>query len=93
MDPRIDNHEQRIKQLEEAVASFRLELKDSVNTMIKWTVGTVAGAAVAGIAVITFVLNHALPKPDAAEKVAAPQPPIIITIPVPVALPPANRAR
>lgn len=66
MDARIDDHESRIRKLEEAVTAFRLELKESVNTMIKWTVGTVLGAAVAGITVITFVLNHASPQPPAA---------------------------
>jgi hypothetical protein len=54
MDP---NTARRIEKLEEAVSEFRLALKNGVNTMIKWTVGTVLGSAVAAIAVMALVLD------------------------------------
>jgi len=62
MDPRTDSHERRIEKVEEAVVQFRLELKETVNTVVKWLVGTVSGAALAAITVMTFVLNHGSPK-------------------------------
>lgn len=52
-------------------------------TMIKWIIGTVSALGIAGITVMTFVLNNATSK--AAPSAAAP--PIIITLPQPAAAP------
>ena len=52
-------------------------------TIIKWIVGTVSGLGVAGITVMTFVLNNPTPKPAPTAAAA----PIIITVPQPAAAP------
>lgn len=46
------------------------------STMVKWIVGAVSGLGVAGITVMTFVLNNAVPKAPSAVPA-----PIIITVP------------
>jgi flagella basal body P-ring formation protein FlgA len=54
------------------------DLAQAINSNIKWTVGTIFGAGVVAITVMTFVLNNAVPK-------QAPQPqssaPVIIQVP------------
>jgi hypothetical protein len=61
----------------EAHMVTKADLAEFSGTMVKWMVGTASGMAIAGITVMTFVLNNAVPK-------AAPQPapaPIIIQLP------------
>lgn len=38
------------------------DLHEMASSMIKWIVGTAAGLGVAGITIMTFVLNNAAPK-------------------------------
>jgi hypothetical protein len=52
----------------------KAEMNDLKAELIKWIVGTAIGLGVAGITVMTFVLNNAVPHP-------APQPVINITVP------------
>lgn len=66
----------RIETKLETVAT-KAELHDMTAQMIKWIVGTAIGLGVAGITVMTFVLNNAAPKAPAAPA----QQPIIINIP------------
>lgn len=56
----------------------KADLHEAMNGMVKWVVGTAVGLGVAGITVMTFVLNNAAPK----AAVSAPAP-IVITIPTP----------
>jgi hypothetical protein len=59
----------------------KADLHELSATMIKWIVGTVSGMSIAGITVMTFVLNNAVPKapPTPAQVV----PPVIIQLPPP----------
>lgn len=59
----------------------KADLHEQSATMIKWIVGTVSGLGIAGITVMTFVLNNAVPK---APPAPAPQP-VIIQLPAPAA--------
>ena len=59
------------------VAELRAEISDTKADLVKWIVGTAIGLGVAGITVMTFVLNNAAPKTPAAPQ----QQPIIINIP------------
>nr|WP_315210816.1 hypothetical protein [uncultured Albidiferax sp.] len=61
--------------------STKAEVHDLKAEMVKWIVGTAIALGVAGITVMTFVLNNAAPK---AVAPASPQP-IIINIPAPAA--------
>ncbi len=54
-------------------AGLRAEIHSSANDTIRWIVGVGIGLGVAGITIITFVLNNATPK-------APPTPPAPITI-------------
>lgn len=54
------------------------DLHEAMNGMVKWMVGTAVGLGVAGITVMTFVLNNAAPKAPPATPA-----PIVITIPAP----------
>lgn len=56
--------------------------------LIKWIVGTAIGLGVAGITVMTFVLNNAIPKAQPMQN----QPPIIINVPGTSAPPPVAAA-
>ncbi|MBJ7313033.1 hypothetical protein ACFOLJ_29860 [Rugamonas sp. CCM 8940] len=70
------------------IAEVRTDLHEQTSTMIKWIVGTVSGLGVAGITIMTFVLNNAVPK-AAPVAPSAPQAPIVIYAqPAPVATPP-----
>lgn len=51
------------------------------STMVKWIVGAVSGLGIAGITVMTFVLNNAVPKAPS----ASPAPIIINVVPAPAA--------
>lgn len=53
------------------------DLSEAMNGMVKWVVGTAVGLGVAGITIMTFVLNNAAPKGLS----ASPQAPIIINVP------------
>lgn len=64
----------RIETKLETVAT-KAELHDMKAEMVKWIVGTAIGLGVAGITVMTFVLNNAIPKGVSQTQ------PIIITIP------------
>ncbi len=61
----------------------KADLHEQSATMIKWIVGTVSGLGIAGITVMTFVLNNAVPKAPPAPA-PAPQP-VIIQLPAPAA--------
>lgn len=60
------------------------DLAEGISSMVKWVVGTGVGLGVAGITVMTFVLNNAAPKVSATAT-----PPAII-INVPASAPPAT---
>lgn len=72
----------RIETKLETVAT-KAELHDMKAEMVKWIVGTAIGLGVAGITVMTFVLNNAMPKAVSQTQ------PIIITIPGPQGTAPA----
>lgn len=61
----------------------KADLADMKGDMIKWIVGTAIAMATAGITVMTFVLNNAMPKSSPTPS----QPPIIITVPTPTVPP------
>lgn len=66
----------------------KADLQGAVNDLVKWIVVTAVGLGVAGITVMTFVLNNAVPKAPAPVA----QAPIIITVPAaPQLAPPASR--
>ena len=75
------------------LAELRTELKTMMlelhATTIRWIIGMVAGLGVAGITVMTFVLNNAVPK----QPPAAPPAPIVIQVPTPAAIPAAPSSK
>lgn len=84
---RLTRIETRIESMDKTVAT-KSELHDMKAELVKWIVGTAIGLGVAGITVMTFVLNNASPKQSPASSQ-----PIIITVP-PVATPsPATVAK
>lgn len=58
----------------------KADLAEGISSMVKWVVGTAVGLGVAGITVMTFVLNHAAPKSVPSASVNQP-PAIIINVP------------
>ena len=58
------------------IHEVRSEIHEAKADLVKWIVGTAIGLAVAGITVMTFVLNNATQKQPPVQ-----QPPIIINIP------------
>lgn len=83
--------EERLRKVEEAVVRIDTTLgqlatkadlgdvKGQIHAasldIIKWVVGTAVGLGVAGIAVMTFVLNNAIPKqPSPPQSISAPGP-------------------
>ena len=60
------------------------DLHEQTSTMVKWIVGTVSGLGIAGITIMTFVLNNAVPKAPATPP-APPAPIIIYAQPAPPA--------
>ncbi len=64
----------------------KADIAELTSTMVKWIVGTVSGLGIAGITVMTFVLNNAVPK---AAPVAPSTPVVIYAQPAPVAAPAA----
>lgn len=64
----------------------KADLHELSSTMIKWIIGTVSGLGIAGITVMTFVLNNAAPK-----AASVPPTPIVITVPAPAPAPPPEQ--
>lgn len=56
----------------------KADLQELEARLIKWLVGTLVGAAVTAITVMTFVLNNAVPKAQPAQPA-----PIVIYLPQP----------
>jgi hypothetical protein len=73
------------------VAELRADMARNAEQIIKWMVGVWIGGILLFIAVMTFVLNNAIPKPQPPAPVVQPQPPVIIQLPPPIWLqgPPA----
>jgi transketolase len=71
VDVRLTRIESRLDQM-----ATRTDLEQAINSVVKWVVGTVFGAAVVAVTVMTFALNNAVPKPAAA--LAAP---VVIQLP------------
>jgi hypothetical protein len=71
------------------ISDVKAGLHEQTSTMVKWIVGTVSGLGLAGITIMTFVLNNAVPKSAPAAPAAPPAPIIIYAQPAPVAAPPA----
>lgn len=68
--------------LTEVKLGLKSDLLAAESALIKWIVGTAIGLGAAGITVMTFVLNNAVPKtPTAISQPAAGQQPIIINVP------------
>ncbi len=84
MEARLVRIETQLENIE-GTMSTKAEMHDMTAQMIKWVVGTAIGLGVAGITVMTFVLNNASPKTP-----PAPQQPIVITIPA-QSTPPASK--
>lgn len=76
----------RIETKLDAVAT-KAELHDMKADLVKWIVATAVGLGAAGITVMTFVLNNAIPKSPTTA--IAPQQPIIINVPSAAAPQPA----
>jgi hypothetical protein len=71
IDVRLTRIETRLDQ-----TATKTDLQQAINSMVKWVVGTMFGASVAAVTIMTFVLNNATPRG------APPSPaPIIIQLP------------
>lgn len=75
---------ERLVRIETRMEAFatKADLHDMTSQMIKWVVGAAVGLGIAGITVMTFVLNNAIPKAQTAQPA-----PIIITVPAQAAAP------
>jgi tetrahydromethanopterin S-methyltransferase subunit G len=71
VDVRLTRIETRLEQ-----TVTKADLEKAINSVIKWMVGTMFGAAVVAVTVMTFVLNNAIPKQPAASMA-----PLIIQLP------------
>jgi Flp pilus assembly protein TadB len=71
IDVRLTKIETRLDQ-----TATKTDLQQALNSMVKWVVGTMFGAGVAAVTIMTFVLNNATPKAAPASPV-----PIIIQLP------------
>ena len=68
------------------IGDIRVDMHKGFVDMTKWVVGTAVGMGAAGIVVMTFVLNNAVPKAPAAPPTQLqPQPIIIYAQPTPAA--------
>ncbi|MFL6675524.1 MAG: hypothetical protein ACJ8LG_19785 [Massilia sp.] len=100
-DERMDRFEERLEQTRHEVQSVNVrlakietrldqtvtktDLQQAINSMVKWVVGTIFGASVAAVTIMTFVLNNATPR-------AAPVSPAPIIIQLPPLTPtPASK--
>jgi hypothetical protein len=88
LEPRLDKLEDFAVETRERLTRIETRLEETVTkadlaefsaTMIKWMVGMAFGMSAAGITVMTFVLNNAVPKMVATPP-PAPQP-IVIQLP------------
>ena len=77
---RLTRIETRLDHMSDHMAT-KADLAELAATMIKWIVGIAFGMSAAGITVMTFVLNNAVPKMTTTPP-AAPQP-IVIQLPPP----------
>lgn len=73
---RLTRIETRLDHIEANMVT-KADLAEFSGTMIKWMIGTASGMSIAGITVMTFVLNNAVPKAAA----QSPPAPIIIQLP------------
>lgn len=94
VDARLANFDTSVKtgfaELRTDFAKMQSEMHKNTTDLIKWGIVTALGFATATIAILTFVINNAVPKAPAA---AVSQPaPIVITVPAPVSpqSPPAS---
>jgi hypothetical protein len=80
IEERIDTRFAQFElRFEQRFARFESEMLRAMAGLVKWIVGTAIALGVAGITVMSFVLNNAVPK-------AAPAPPpIVINLPAPSA--------
>ncbi|WP_256077188.1 hypothetical protein [Massilia sp. YIM B04103] len=69
----------------EAISSLRAEMHKGFADTIKWVIGMSLGIAMAGITVMTFVLNNATPKTAPAQPA-----PVVIYLPAPLTPPSAT---
>lgn len=85
LEARVDKHDEMFADVRERLSKIeaRLEhmatkedLKQLESTLVKWVIGTTAGACIAAITIMTFVLNNAVPKAP-----PTPSAPIIIQLP------------
>lgn len=86
VDARLANFDTSVKtgfaELRTDFAKMQSEMHKNTTDLIKWGIVTALGFATATIAILTFVINNAVPKAPAA---AISQPaPIVITVPTPV---------
>ncbi len=102
VDDRLDKVETRLGSIEFKVDEFtkhyatKADLSDMKSSLVQWMVGTSLAIAAAGITVMAFVLNNAVPKAPATP--AAQPAPIIINVPsaaspAPAPAAPASAAR
>ena len=82
---RLARIETRLDGIEARMAT-KADLAELASTMVKWIVGAASGLGIAGITVMTFVLNNATPKAS-----SAPPAPIIINVPTPAASAPLSK--
>ena len=77
IETRVSGIENRVTHIEAILPTLatKADMHDMKAEMIKWVVGTAIGLGVAGITVMTFVLNNAVPKSMTSS------PPIIINLP------------
>lgn len=85
MEERIANLERDLSVIKSNYVT-KADLHESVNSLIKWIVGTALALSAAGVTIITFVLNNAVPKASP----PAPQPIVIYAQPAPPAAAPAR---
>lgn len=88
VDARLANFDTSVKtgfaELRTDFAKMQSEMHKNTTDLIKWGIVTALGFATATIAILTFVINNAVPKAPAA---AVSQPaPIVITVPSPAPL-------
>ena len=84
MDGRLSSIEQKI---DTKFAEFDSKLQRSNADTIKWVAGIILGVSVAGLALMTFLINNLVPR------AAGPSAPVVITLPsaAPVAPPASGR--
>jgi hypothetical protein len=66
----------RLTKIETEMAT-KADLLGATNSILKWVIGTIFGAGVVAVTLMTFVLNNAVPKPAPLPPTA----PVIIQLP------------